>query len=147
MCGGCCGNGGSERLLVGVGRLRGATDVCTDTVMLDMTALLLGRCLGATDVPSVANSDCVCPALFLESACCKPLSVWSVLGHNSLEISGADTQLRFCTGQSLPEILNATYDTWNMSGLLSGFTSNIYDIKECSSFENLELYGMLKLPL
>ena len=49
-----------ERLLVGVGRLRGATVVCTGTVMLDMTALLLGRCLGATDVPSFANSDRVC---------------------------------------------------------------------------------------
>ena len=49
-----------ERLLVGVGRLRGATVVCTGTVMLDMTALLLGRCLGATDVPSVAKSDRVC---------------------------------------------------------------------------------------
>ena len=49
-----------ERLLVGVGRLRGATVVCTGTVMLDMTALLLGRCLGATDVPSFAKSDHVC---------------------------------------------------------------------------------------
>ena len=44
-------------LLVGVGRLRGANVVCTGTDTFDMTALLFGRCLGATDVPSFVSSD------------------------------------------------------------------------------------------
>ena len=133
VCMACCTSTGVCGLLA-IGRLRTAEAFCCSVipnVLLLGTLWPFGRCRGLTVVLSTTGVCGARAVLVFGSR-----ASLSFIGMGSLEMSGVLRLCKFGTGfWSRPAKRNAAWLTWKMSGRLSGSTSSMNRMSECSERE------------